>query len=221
MEGLSGAGRAPLDAQPHDLLRLRAGELPEAEAGAPLPGWARRALERAPWVVVRRGCAAPGGLAVGIRGEARRERLAARVRPEQTAGRVTPYELAERRVWRGLPRLGEIAALRALDAAADHWDRLGLVWGPAGGAGFELATGTPVCRPSSDLDVVVLLSGRIAPEEARRILDVPGRGAEDSRLDVQGLSPRGGFALAEYARGGSVLLKTAQGPKLTADPWEA
>jgi phosphoribosyl-dephospho-CoA transferase len=31
----------------------------------------------------------------------------------------------------------------------------------------------------------------------------------------------GGFALAEYVRGGGVLLKTDAGPRFVADPWEA
>jgi phosphoribosyl-dephospho-CoA transferase len=39
------------------------------------------------------------------------------------------------------------------------------------------------------------------------------------RIDIQVDTGAGGFALAEYVRGGRVLLKTDAGPRLVADPW--
>ena len=41
------------------------------------------------------------------------------------------------------------------------------------------------------------------------------------RLDIQVDTGAGGFALAEYVRGGRVMLKTAHGPVLVADPWRS
>jgi phosphoribosyl-dephospho-CoA transferase len=40
-----------------------------------------------------------------------------------------------------------------------------------------------------------------------------------ARVDAQIDAPAGAVALAEYSRGGLVLLRTPDGPRLTRDPW--
>jgi phosphoribosyl-dephospho-CoA transferase len=94
---------------------------------------------------------------------------------------------------------------------------LGLAWGPTGSVGFELATGTAVVGPASDLDVVVRAPEPWSHVRARELADDLAR--LPVRVDTQLDTPSGAVALAEYARGGRVLLRTPDGPKLTNDPW--
>jgi phosphoribosyl-dephospho-CoA transferase len=98
-------------------------------------------------------------------------------------------------------------------------NRLGLAWGPAGGTGFHLATGLPVLRPDSDLDLLVRAPGRLpaATIDALCAMQATAR----CRIDIQVDTGIGGFALAEYVQGRrQTMLKTAHGPVLLADPWD-
>jgi phosphoribosyl-dephospho-CoA transferase len=76
-----------------------------------------------------------------------------------------------------------------------------------------------VLRATSDLDLLVRLPRR----PARGLFDAlcTLQDGQPCRLDIQIDTGAGGFALAEYARGGRVLLKTDAGPRLVDDPWEA
>jgi hypothetical protein len=107
--------------------------------------------------------------------------------------------------------------LLALAELAPRLDALGLAWGPAGGAGFQLASGLPVLREDSDLDLLVRapwpLPARLVDRLAGLVDGAP------CRIDLQVDTGLGGFALSEYVRGGRVLLKTAHGPLLVDDPW--
>jgi phosphoribosyl-dephospho-CoA transferase len=94
---------------------------------------------------------------------------------------------------------------------------LGLAWGPTGSVGFELATGAAVAGPASDLDVVVRAPEPWSFARARELADDLAR--LPVRVDTQLDTPSGAIALAEYACGGRVLLRTPDGPKLTNDPW--
>jgi len=94
---------------------------------------------------------------------------------------------------------------------------LGLAWGPTGSVGFELATGTAVAGPASDLDVVIRAPELWSLARARELADDLAR--LPVRVDMQLDTPSGAVALAEYARGGRVLLRTPDGPKLVNDPW--
>jgi phosphoribosyl-dephospho-CoA transferase len=136
------------------------------------------------------------------------------------ARRVTPQDLARD----ALADQGRIAAaglpcLTALLDLAPRLHDLGLDWGPTGGAGFWLASGLPVLRPSSDLDLLVRAPLPLAPDTLAALCALqPGAAC---RVDIQVDTGHGGFALNEYARGGRVLLKTDRGPLLVADPWAA
>jgi phosphoribosyl-dephospho-CoA transferase len=117
--------------------------------------------------------------------------------------------------------LGSAAALPCIAALlhlAPRLQSLGLAWGPVGGAGFWLASGLAVLRPTSDLDLLVRAPAPLAPATlaALTALQEPA----PCRLDIQIDTGHGGFALAEYARGGKVLRKTDHGPQLVADPWQ-
>jgi phosphoribosyl-dephospho-CoA transferase len=194
--------------RPHDLLfALR----PESFApdGA-RPGW----LDAGAPLVVRRESTAPGIVPVGARGLRRNERCKGYLTLSDVTAIATPRMLAAfaRTAASSLPC---IAALRAL---APRLDALDVDWGPAGGVGYWLACGLPVLRPTSDLDLLVRLPRRPAAAVLAALTALPD--GQPCRIDIQIDTGIGGFALAEYARGGRVLLKTDTGPRLVADPWE-
>jgi phosphoribosyl-dephospho-CoA transferase len=212
--------------RPHDLLFLRRPGAFETCGGA-LPGWLNAAwLTQAP-LVVRRAPAGPGYVAAGARGLQRNERCAGRVAQAGVARRVTPAMLAQEvlRDDDGGRLAGAARALPCVAALLDLAPRLqdlGLDWGPVGGAGFWLASGLPVLRPSSDLDLLVRSPGPLSPGLLAALSALqPGAAC---RIDIQVDTGAGGFALGEYLRetprGGRVLLKTTHGPLLVRDPWQ-
>ena len=193
---------------PHDLLFVHR---PDAFAcdGA-RPDW----LDPAAPLVVRRETTAPGTIPVGARGLRRNERCKGYVDLADVASVITPRMLAAR-VRTADSDLPCIAALRAL---APRLDALDVDWGPAGGTGYWLACGLPVLRATSDLDLLVRLPRKPAPALVAALCTL--QDGQPCRIDIQVDTGAGGFALAEYARGGRVLLKTNDGPRLVADPWE-
>ena len=201
--------------RPHDMLRLTSGAgLRHVKS---VPAWVPTSLSRAPWVVVRRARGPAGLIPVGVRGSTRAERFAALLAPDAVAARVTPEDLIAERVWHHMPRARWLGPLRVLDTVDELFSSLGLVWGPTGSVGFELATGVAVAGNASDLDVVVRSPEPWPLESAREIAHhlngLPVR--VDAHLDT----PAGAVMLNEYARGERVLLRTPEGPRLTWDPW--
>jgi len=90
----------------------------------------------------------------------------------------------------------------------------GLSWGPGGSVGFTLASGMVVMTADSDLDIVIFAS-RLPSRDALGALadalrDLPAR--VDCQLDL----PGGGVALDEIVRADRVLVRTNDGPVLTA-----
>lgn len=208
--------------RPHDLLFARTRDGFTA-AGA-RPDWLDDAdwLARAP-LVVRREVTGAGCIPAGARGPLRRQRCAGWLAADAVARCVTPERLAAA-VVKG-PALDlraaadQLPCIAALLALAPRLQALGLDWGPAGGAGFWLASGLPVLRPESDLDLLVR-----APQPLPAALVGALSALQDHaacRIDIQLDTGHGGFALGEYLRGGRVMLKTAAGPMLVADPWHA
>ena len=194
---------------PHDLLFVRR---PDAFAcdGA-RPDW----LDPAAPLVVRREATASGIVPVGARGLARNERCKGYVAASDVASIVTPRMLAAR----ARTADGDVPCIAALRALAPRLDALDVDWGPAGGAGFWLACGLPVLRATSDLDLLVRLPRKPPPSLVAALCSL--QDGQPCRIDIQVDTGAGGFALAEFARGGRVLLKTGAGPRLVADPWEA
>ncbi len=200
--------------RPHDLLFLRTP--PAFDCAGPCPDWLDAAwLARAP-LVVRREATPPGCIPAGARGPQRNQRCAGYVAPSDVARCVTPEILAGVVLAGQLPE-STLPCVRALRGLAPRLAALGLDWGPAGGAGFWLATGLPVLRDTSDLDLLVRAPAPPAPAVLDALCALQAE--TPCRLDIQLDTGAGGFALAEYARGGRVLLKTAHGPELVADPW--
>ena len=201
--------------RPHDLLRLADGAGISYEGS--VPAWVPATLARAPWVVVRRAPTTAGLVPVGVRGRTRPERLAAFLSPTDVAARICPEDLATARGWQHKFRTHWLGTLYVLDAVDELFTFLGLAWGPTGSVGFELATGIAVVGPASDLDVVVRAPEPWSFARARELTNDLAR--LPVRVDPQLDTPNGAVALAEYARGGRVLLRTPDGPKLVNDPW--
>jgi phosphoribosyl-dephospho-CoA transferase len=197
------------------MLRLTTGDgLRHVES---VPAWVPTSLARAPWVVVRRARGPADLIPVGVRGSTRAERFAALLAPDAVAARVTPEDLIAEQVWHHVPRASRMGPIRVLDAVEEWFSSLGLVWGPTGSVGFELATGVAAAGTASDLDVVVRAPEPWPLESAREIADHLNRlpTCVDAQLDT----PAGVVMLNEYARGERVLLRTPDGPRLTWDPW--
>jgi phosphoribosyl-dephospho-CoA transferase len=198
-----------MDCCPHDLLFL--GDPAGFEHAGARPDWLDDAwLARAP-LVVRRAATADGRIPAGARGRQRSQRLGGHVRAGTVAHRVKPEMLAQ------VPPSSDLPCLAALAALAPRLAALGLAWGPVGGVGFHLASGLPVLRPTSDLDLLVRAPHPLPSASVDALVAMQADRA--CRIDIQVDTGAGGFALAEYARGGRMLLKTAHGPVLLDDPW--
>jgi phosphoribosyl-dephospho-CoA transferase len=209
----------------HDLLRLR--EPSALSADTPVPAWVGAALRPTPWVVVRRGRIQAGRIPVGVRGDSRSQRFAAWVRTADIAERRSPEELL--RSWDNRPsgderwraRQEEVPALAALGRVGPVLSRFGYGWGPGGSVGFELATTVATATAMSDLDIVIRAATRLEPDRARHLHDALLNAAATMRIDVLLETPLGGVSLADLVGSQKhLLLRTPDGARLTADPWE-
>ncbi|GAC1537583.1 MAG: malonate decarboxylase holo-ACP synthase [Candidatus Velthaea sp.] len=192
-------------ARPHDLLRIDPRRARDWDA----PSWVVPALERAPWVVVRRTQHARG-LAVGVRGSQRCERYAASIEPDDVLHRWTPYDLRSR-IGREDTALDRAAQLTARAAQLCR-----IVWGPAGAYGFELASGARVTHAASDLDGIIAGAAR---ERLRDFASVCAHihAATGVRLDFEVQIDGSGVALDEVLGDAArVLAKTSGGAALIA-----
>lgn len=200
---------------PHTLVRLK----PGATLNAPtaLPEWAVAMLKEAPYVIVRRGNQADR-IPVGLRGYQKAQRFAAFISPAQIAATVTPRQalgmlpqLDEQRAQ--LPAFEKLAALQPLLQSFD--------WGVGGSLQFELVTGLKMARSQSDVDVIMQRpAAPLTVATAKRLLtDI--QAIAGAHADIQVVHDQDGFSLEEYAqqRDRMVMMKTATGPQLTADPW--
>jgi phosphoribosyl-dephospho-CoA transferase len=201
---------------PHDLLWLA--DPRRSLAGAALPDWVSlAALAHAP-VVVRRDACRPDAIPVGLRGASRAERFGTWIASADVTHVVTPADIAASRAWRR-PELLALAAIRTLEAAADALDARHIRWGVGGSAGFTLASGINVLHAASDLDVLVYADHPLPQADADLLAALQDAGP--ARIDIQVDTPQGGFSFLEWRRKrGTVLLKTARGPRLCADPWQ-
>lgn len=202
----------------HDLIRLRA---PLAvTADEPAPSWIAAALERTPWVVVRRGYIEDGRLPVVVRGVTRGQRFAAWVAVEEVAARLSPEDLTGSAHVPGRERQDAAPALAALVRVAPLLECRGRLWGPVGSVGFELATGVETVMASSDLDVIFRRAERMGQEEAVALLAALADAAAPARIDVLLETPHGGVGLAELAAGvRKLMVRTPDGARWMEDPW--
>jgi len=195
--------------QPHDLLW----GMPPTGLPADAPAWAVQVLAAGQPVVVRRAACASGWVAVGVRGQGREQRLGVLMRLPDIQRQLRPEALR----WAGH---SPWPALQALASVTPVLDACGLAWGPTGGVGYQLATGCNVVHGASDLDLLLRTPHFMTRAKARELLDILDCGP--CRIDVQLETPAGAVALREWAGvARRVLLKSAQGARLVADPWNA
>ena len=202
---------------PHDLIWLA--DPRRSLAGVALPDWVSLAALATTPVVVRRDACRADAIPVGLRGASRAERFGTWIAPADVARVVTPVDIANARAWRR-PELATLAAIRTLDAAADALDAHQIRWGVGGSAGFTLASHVNVLHTQSDLDLVVYADHPLPQADIDLLAALQDAGP--ARIDIQVDTPQGGFSFLEWRRKrGKVLLKTAHGPRMCADPWQS
>jgi phosphoribosyl-dephospho-CoA transferase len=113
----------------------------------------------------------------------------------------------------------DIPALRSLYVLENRWIDLDRPWGPRGSVGFELATGSRVATPESDLDIVIYAEYPMTADEAKVLC--AGAMNLPAAIDIRVETLRSGFSLREYACASPVpiLLRTPGGAMLGRDPW--
>lgn len=199
--------------RPHDLLRIKS----TAVLAPEVPEWARDALHRVPYVVVRRDESVQGLVPVGVRGTKRDQRHAAWVANHDVVATVTPESLAVESAWRACERR-QMPVFAAFERVADAAAEMHLVWGPGGSAGFELATGVETVTAASDLDIIVRpgkIHRREDLEQFQKCLDTC-----DVRVDAVIEAEAGAVALREWLMSPDrLLIKTPAGPRLGTFAW--
>jgi phosphoribosyl-dephospho-CoA transferase len=86
--------------------------------------------------------------------------------------------------------------------------------------GFELATGSHVATPGSDLDIVIYAENRMMADEAKllcaRAMNLP------ATVDIRVETPVCGFSLREFASESpaAILMRAPNGIMLGTDPWD-
>lgn len=204
--------------RPHDLLQIDAEVLIGAlHQSSPAPGWVPEHLRISQCVVVRRGPGTDHDIPIGIRGGERNQRWAGFCQAAWIRGILTPPQLLSREISRA--RLQNAPAFRALQMLQKRWRDPRVIWGPGGSVGFELATGIPVVKAESDLDIVIYADETLAPEEAQILCDCAT--GLPAAVDIRVETPTCGFSLREYAKlsPAPILLRTPSGPALGTDPW--
>lgn len=198
----------------HDLILLRSAKV-DAE-GVAEPPWVSHALPRTPWVVVRRAPAPRGKLSVGVRGLAREERWGGFIDTSQATIVRGPRQLRSSLACDRRRALPAIKAMSFVEPVLAHTD---FEWGPAGSVGFEFATGDPITREESDLDLVLFAPQHIDRITARDLW--LSLAAAPARIDVRVETPVCGFSLEEYARPESrrILIRLPAETRLVEDPW--
>jgi phosphoribosyl-dephospho-CoA transferase len=179
--------------------------------------WVLEAVARAPYAVVRRAPLINCFIPVGIRGSDRSQRMAASVLWDHVEEVITPEQLVKSRLWRNNEHIRETSMFHALERIESILKPYGILWGPVGSVGFELACNVPVVTKTSDLDLVLRTPSPLLIEDAKdiqkQILAVP------VKTDIQMETPNGSVALEEYQRGRDMVLRTLDGPKLVDNPW--
>jgi phosphoribosyl-dephospho-CoA transferase len=192
----------------HDLIRV---DPAIAKTWSNTPEWAVLALERAPWVVVRRAYL-EGAIPVGVRGANRSERFAATIspydirellKPDDLVARITPRD----RIETAFLAVANLASARRLTVY------------PTGSFAFQLASGALVTHRNSDLDLLVKGEGAgLATWQEFSASCKEFSERFGVRIDAEVSLGDGAIALYEIDNGGMLLAKTPFGPKLRPCP---
>lgn len=180
-------------------------------ADLPFPDWAKESIRSTPYMVMRRAKSGNGLVPVGIRGPQRGQRMAYWLPEKLIEEVITPFDLTDPGNWKAVYGTTVPETVRTLLQISTLMHDTGYRWGPTGSTGFELATGFPTIKESSDLDLVIEVPQILNVKTAKLLLDRIGD-ISTVRLDVQVNTAAGGFSLAEYTRSSTVLVKTTLGP---------
>ncbi|TCP30874.1 phosphoribosyl-dephospho-CoA transferase [Scopulibacillus darangshiensis] len=201
---------------PHNILQFKHKE--DLVSDLELPEWSAESIDHAPFAVIRRAPFKENLVPVGIRGKERNQRFASYLPIDKIKTCISPLRLAKEKAWNKNIRIDAIKALSVLPALDGIISAYGMPWGPTGSIGFELATGMPAAKETSDLDAIVCLPQELPRKKAKRLAEELN--ALPVPVDVQIMTPFGGVALMEYARGDKpLIMKTNNGPKFVEDPW--
>ena len=165
---------------------------------SPTPDWALNALAQSPVVVVRRAKAPAGWIPVGIRGGERHERYGAMLRSSDVLSYRTPESLVVEQAWNRSSHSIRGAALQSLRFIADLAASQGIPWGVVGSVGYELATGFPLTRENSDVDIIIRVLQRPALPSLHSFYEKLSLAS--CRVDALVETPKGAVALEEFVR---------------------
>lgn len=208
---------------PHDLLTF-ANNADLILEENPLPEWAKDSLSKAKIVVVRRGLIKDNLILVGLRGYERNQRLAGYLNISAIKKQYHPDYFIKHQSWKKLPTgRQKLLAFQALNRLYPLLKNVN--WGISGSLAYEMATGVRMVKESpehiSDLDLIMPDLPRMSTNKANEFLQrLNNYGVH---ADVQVVHGQRGFSLEEYALGRDrqILIKTAKGPILSSDPWQA
>ncbi|APX72343.1 malonate decarboxylase holo-ACP synthase [Companilactobacillus allii] len=199
---------------PHNLIKIDPkGFLSENE----IPDWVIDSLEKTPLVIVRRGEIIDNKVPVGVRGVKREQRFAGFILIDSVIDVLTPQSLVNNS-WDKLSEdRFELPAIKALDQVSKILKDYN--FGIGGSVGFELASGQATAKMTSDLDLIWYESTRLSHEEAFKLLKKLNQFGVHA--DFQVVHGQKGFSLEEFVNSSSdtILVKTANGPILSNDPW--
>ncbi|WP_173917544.1 malonate decarboxylase holo-ACP synthase [Halobacillus sp. Marseille-Q1614] len=201
---------------PHDLLEIKRNT--EFLLCSPVPDWVNTSLHETPVVVVRRAPRIDGKIPVGVRGKERSERFGAYIDSSDILKHFSPPTILQMKEWKNKAQNHPMPAVQALDLVDEIVGKFKLLWGPGGSVGFELVSGNPTVKETSDLDIIIFSKEPFSVDTAIELLSRFNQ--LPVTVDVQVEIPTGSISLAEYARGNfPILLKTNKGARLVDKPW--
>ncbi|WP_308556442.1 malonate decarboxylase holo-ACP synthase [uncultured Lactobacillus sp.] len=211
------------DIWPHDLLTFNNVKDFISDVN-PLPDWAKDSLSKAKIVVVRRGKIINGKIPVGLRGYERNQRIGGYLAIDNIEKIYHVDYFIKHESWKKLAKerymMPEFQALIKIKPYLKNYR-----WGISGSLAYEMATGVKMVKHTpehnSDLDIIAINFPKISVEKAKEILKQLNQFG--THADVQVVRGEAGFSLEEYAnnRADTNLIKTATGPVLSKDPWQA
>ncbi|MFV5373891.1 malonate decarboxylase holo-ACP synthase [Acinetobacter calcoaceticus] len=197
-----------LDLEAHDLLWGMTADCLADDA----PLWVKEVLLRGDPVVVRRAITPLDQVAVGIRGQLRHQRYAAKMPRSAITKQLKPEALTHVNTQQ-FEHLAE--RLQSIFYIMKNFSGC---WGYTGSFGFELATSIETVTQQSDIDLLIRAEQPVAKKQAVKLLENFQQAGLN--VDIQLQLPQGGLALKEWARNsGKVLLKRADGAVLVENPW--
>lgn len=200
-----------MELKPHTLVKFDG--VKSLTSDLPSPEWLPSVLCNCKIAVIRRDVFRPGLVPVGIRGRQKAERFGAWLSIDSIVDIITPNMLTKLENWQSKYAFKMPDPVWSLKEITPVLDSTGFCWGPTGSTAFELATGKPSVRMSSDLDLVIDMFEPLDSRTAANLLYILEITSK-SNIDVQLETPMGGVSLREYVTSSRVMVKSSSGPFL-------